>query len=115
MKKTYAELLAENKKLTRRLEELRLAMKQADRHPLSYDSCHWIAIPLHVKQNTLVTEHFRDRLSYCAYKEVGDERYWEEIQESDVLPEFRQYLIRYTTDIEGNMIAPVKVWGLEPI
>ena len=114
-KKTYAELLAENAKLTKKLEELQFAMKQADRHPLSYDAHRWIAIPLHAKQVDGAKDHFSDRLSYACYKEVDGERHWEEVHESDVLPEYKQYLIRFTTDIEGNMLSGLKIWGLEPI
>ncbi len=114
-KQSWAELKAENVKLKAKLDELQYAMKVADRHPISYDAHRWIAIPLHAKQKDAVREYFEERLTYCDYKEVDGDRRYEEVQEAEILPEFKRYLIRYTTDAEGNPVDVPSIWGLEPI
>lgn len=116
-KLTYAELLAEKKKLERRIEDTEAAMKAADRHLVrcSYHAKEWIAIPLREQQRDAVREYFENRQRYDDPERFADFRRYTEIHECDILPEFQHYLIRYDTDNEGNDIAPLKVWGLVPV
>lgn len=115
-KLTYAELLAEKKKLERRIEDTEAAMKAADRHMVrsSYHATEWIAIPLREQQREAVREYFEDRKRYDEREQFADFRRYTEIHECSVLPEFQHYLIRYETDNEGNDISSLKVWGLVP-
>jgi hypothetical protein len=115
-KQNWAELKAENKMLKLKLDELKSAMKIADRHPVRYQAMSWIAVPLHEKQADLVTAHFDELRRYDDYRPGSDgDKNFEEIHESDVLPEYRFYLLRYATDAQGNDVSSLKVWGLLPV
>ena len=114
-KLTYAELLKERNHLEDRLKELQRGLKEADRHPVTYQAMTWISIPLKPAQKNLVREYFEDKLFHDDYKTGADgDRHYEEIHESNILPEFNYYLIRYTTDAEGEQTSSTQVWGLIP-
>jgi len=116
MKQTWAQLHAENVKLKWQLNELKQAMRIADRHPVRYEAVSWIAIPLHARQIGPVLDRLADRKCYDDYKtDAAGNRLYEEMCESDILPEYRFYLLHYMTDAEGNDLGEDKVWGLEPI
>ncbi len=114
-KRTYAELLAYSKRLEQRLENTERAMKLADRHRVVFHAMDWCSMPLNDKQKDAVREYFENRLNYDDRKTIGDERHYEEVRESDILPEFKHYLVRYITDLQGEHISTIQVWGLIPV
>lgn len=114
-KKTYSDLLTERNNLERRVKELEHAQRMADRHPCFFQYMQWVAVPLKPAQKAAVEDHFEEMLCYDDYKVVGDERRYQEYHESDILPEFSVYLVRYSTDLEGNKISATSVWGLVPV
>lgn len=114
-KRTYAELLAYSKRLESKVETLERAMKLADRHRVLFHAMDWCSIPLKAAQVAAVRDHLEDRLYYDGRKEIGGERHYEEVHESDILPEFKHYLVRYVTDLQGEHVSTVQVWGLIPV
>lgn len=112
---TKADLIARVKEMEAALAAAKRAEAAAGRNLFTYNCGKFVSMPLHPSQVGAVRDHVSDRLYYDDYKQVGDERHYEEIHESDILPEFNYLLVRYSTDLQGEQISGTQVWGLVPV
>lgn len=112
---SYDQLMKEYKKLKSRVEEFEHAGKWA----FITNSERYISIPLTAQQKNAAMEHYDSKRYYndCSTKTLDDgsiERHYQEVHDS-IFAEFRSVLIRYATDLEGNDVSSIGIWGLIPV
>jgi hypothetical protein len=111
-RKSYDELVKENKMLASKVEMYEFAGKRM------FIECHefYVSIPLNEKQKQIAKDYYEDRMFRADHDGVVDgERRYEHTEDS-IFAEFPKVLLRYRSDaVTGEQTTGLQVFGLIPV
>lgn len=116
---SWDELHRRNRELERKLDDMKVAMKEADRAIKYYHLERWVATPMHPKQTEAVLEYLHGRgipnprEGKKLNEWEGEEKY-EEVMELELLPNVRHFVVHYVYVIDSGETHSYQVWALVP-